>query len=102
MEELKDRRMLRVGDGQKYGVGSFRYRGAGRSRADLDMLKLASEKGSEEATMLPGAGQPYNSADRKKTGLKRAGNVLRSKEERVSEKKDKIGREMDRLKDAGW
>lgn len=97
MEELKDRKMLKVGDGQKYGVGAYRYRGAGKSAVEVARLAKASLIGTEG----PVEGGS-NSAQRLRSGLKRHGNVLRSKEEKLGAKKDKITAKMDELRQAGW
>lgn len=107
MESLRDKRMLRIGDGQKYGVSSNRYRGAGKLRKEVDRLREAHVRVSEEIEK----GETSESVDeadkgmssmRKPEGLRMKKNVMRSREEKVGEAKTKVEKEMDRLRTAGW
>lgn len=101
-EEMRDRKMLKIGDGNKYKVGSFRYRGARFSARRAELRAAATGEGSADATELdkPVAGDVV--ADKRATGLKRKRNVMRSREERVVEQRSMLEREMDRLRAAGW
>lgn len=98
MEDMRDRKMLKIGDGQKYGVNSERYRGAGKLRAEVDRLKAIATAGGAEVDM-PGDGK---SSQRRPSGRKMRKNVVRSRAERIDEKKSTVEREMDRLREAGW
>ncbi|KDE06046.1 hypothetical protein MVLG_03600 [Microbotryum lychnidis-dioicae p1A1 Lamole] len=101
MEAMRDRKMLQIGDGQRYGVSSPRYRGASRSKAELEKLKKLVDEGGANAEDLetPGDGR---SADRLPTGLKIRKNVMKSREERKSDKASLVEQEMERLRAAGW
>ncbi|POY75347.1 hypothetical protein BMF94_1575 [Rhodotorula taiwanensis] len=98
-EEMRDRKMLKIGDGNKYKVGSFRYRGArfASRRAELKLAATSSEKVDFDAR-APGD----EAAQKRATGLKRKRNVMRSREEQVVEQRSLLQREMDRLREAGW
>jgi ribosomal protein L23 len=105
MEELRDTRMVRIGDGQKYGVSSNRYRGAGKPRKEIERLKEAQKKVSEEE----GEGQSEEilaergmSSMKRPQGTRMKKNVLRDMAEKRSEGKTKIETEMDRLREAGY
>lgn len=101
-EEMRDRKMLKIGDGNKYKVGSFRYRGARFSARRAELRAAATGEGGAAATELdtPVVGDVV--ADKRATGLKRKRNVMRSREERVVEQRSMLEREMDRLRAAGW
>ncbi|KAI5476136.1 mitochondrial large subunit ribosomal protein L23 [Pseudohyphozyma bogoriensis] len=97
MEEMRDRKMLRLGDGQKYAVGAMRYRGAGKSRAEVERL----------AAIATGGGQVDGPSDGKAaqklpTGLKKKRNVITSRAERLSEGHQRIEDEVSRLRESGW
>lgn len=99
MEEARDRKMLKIGDGQKYGVQSERYRGPRKPRAELDRLEAIVKNG--------GAGDELNKSDGKSAlrlpaGLKKRKNVVRSRAEKIAEGETKVEQEMRRLQDAGW
>ncbi|GAA5859761.1 hypothetical protein JCM1840_006442 [Sporobolomyces johnsonii] len=99
MEEMRDRKMLKIGDGQKYGVGAMRYRGAHKSKAEMARLKEVNEKGGHD---LEAKVEGDESARKRPTGLKKRRNVLRSRAEGIEDKRDAVEREMDRLREAGW
>ncbi|GAA5951498.1 hypothetical protein JCM21900_001585 [Sporobolomyces salmonicolor] len=99
MEELRDRKMLKIGDGQKYGVGAQRYRGAHKSKAELARLKEVNENGGHD---LDAKIEGDDSAQKRPSGLKKRRNVLRSKAEGIDDKKNAVEREMQRLREAGW
>ncbi|SCV68676.1 BQ2448_797 [Microbotryum intermedium] len=101
MEQMRDRKMLKIGDGQKYGVSSPRYRGASRSQEELEKLKKLVDEGGANTEDLetPGDGR---SADRLPMGLKIRKNVMKSREERKSDKTSLVEQEMERLRAAGW
>ncbi|KAL8283112.1 hypothetical protein RQP46_005890 [Phenoliferia psychrophenolica] len=99
MEEMRDRKMLKIGDGAKYGVNSERYRGAGKLRKDVDRLKAIATAGGSDLAEEVGDGK---SAQRRPSGRKMRKNVVRSRAERIDEKKSVVEMEMDRLRDAGW
>ncbi|KAK4705998.1 large subunit ribosomal protein L23, partial [Phenoliferia sp. Uapishka_3] len=98
MEEMRDRKMLKIGDGQKYGVASERYRGAHKSSAEVARLTAIAQAGGTEI-VEEGDGK---SALRRPSGRKMRKNVVRSRAERIGEKKSVIESEMDRLREAGW
>ncbi|GAA5873105.1 hypothetical protein JCM3774_000343 [Rhodotorula dairenensis] len=98
-EEMRDRKMLKIGDGNKYKVGSFRYRGA-RFAARRAELRLAAT--GEGAPDLDRAVPGDVVADKRATGLKRRRNVMRSREEQLVEQRSLLEREMARLREAGW
>ncbi|GAA5828116.1 hypothetical protein JCM11251_002596 [Rhodosporidiobolus azoricus] len=98
MEELRDRKMLKIGDGHKHGVGAQRYRGANKSRAELDRLREVSKKGGNDVEDKPGEDASRRSA----AGLKKMKNVIRSRAEKLSERQDAVEQEMERLREAGW
>ena len=97
MEEMRDRKMLRIGDGQKYGVGSWRYKGATKPRAERDRLAKASKEGGQDTT-----GGDGKAAQRLPSGLKKHKNVVKAKAERATEEKTKVEKEIDRLRAEGW
>ena len=99
-EEMRDRKMLKIGDGNKYKVGSFRYRGARFSARRAELRAAATGEGAATELDKPVAGDVV--ADKRATGLKRKRNVMRSREERVVEQRSMLEREMDRLRAAGW
>jgi ribosomal protein L23 len=101
MEEMRDRKMLKIGDGQKYGVSSPRYRGASKPREQIERLaELVNQGGlSKDAVALAGDG---NSVQRRPAGLKMKKNVLRSREERVRETKSSLDIRIEQLKADGW
>ncbi|GAA5879166.1 hypothetical protein JCM8547_001602 [Rhodosporidiobolus lusitaniae] len=99
MEEMRDRKMLKIGDGRKHGVGAQRYRGADKSRAERERLRLVSKEGGNDT----GKREPGEDASLKKpTGLRKKTNVLRSRTEKQLERQDAIEQEMERLREAGW
>ncbi|BGP44546.1 hypothetical protein JCM10450v2_000360 [Rhodotorula kratochvilovae] len=99
MDEMRDRKMLKIGDGHKYGVSSPRYRGAGKSAAERERLRQVSKQGGNDLDAREPGEQV---AQRRATGLRKKRNVLRSREERVSEQRTVIEKEMERLREAGW
>ncbi|GAA5892069.1 hypothetical protein JCM6882_005686 [Rhodosporidiobolus microsporus] len=98
MEELRDRKMLKIGDGHKHSVGAQRYRGANKSRVELDRLREVSKKGGNDVEDRPGE----DAARRTPAGLKKRTNVIRSRAEKISERQDAVEQEMERLREAGW
>ncbi|ORY75656.1 hypothetical protein BCR35DRAFT_306163 [Leucosporidium creatinivorum] len=99
MEEARDRKMLKIGDGQKYGVQSTRYRGARKSRAEIERLEAIVKNGG------PGEGSEKSdgkSGMRLPMGLKKRKNVVRSRAEKITEGETKVEAEMRRLQEAGW
>ncbi|GAA5876150.1 hypothetical protein JCM16303_007038 [Sporobolomyces ruberrimus] len=99
MEEMRDRKMLKIGDGQKYGVGAQRYRGAHKSKAEVERLKAVNKEGGHDVNTKIEGDQV---AMRRPTGLKKRKNVMRSREEAVTDRREAIEREMEKLKEAGW
>ncbi|GAA5844478.1 hypothetical protein JCM3766R1_007138 [Sporobolomyces carnicolor] len=99
MEEMRDRKMLKIGDGQKYGVGAQRYRGAHKSKAEKERLKAVNQAGGHDVDAKVEGDQV---ALRRPSGLKKRKNVMRSREEAVTERREAIEREMERLREAGW
>ncbi|GAA5992425.1 hypothetical protein JCM11641_002903 [Rhodosporidiobolus odoratus] len=99
MDEMRDRKMLKIGDGHKYGVGAPRYRGATKSKEERDRLKAVSRSGGND-TEKREVGE--NAALRKPTGLRKMRNVIRSRAEKQSERRDAVEQEMERLREAGW
>ncbi|BGP12492.1 hypothetical protein JCM10213_005474 [Rhodosporidiobolus nylandii] len=99
MEELRDRKMLKIGDGHKYGVGSQRYRGAAKSREERERLRQVSKSGGNDVE----AREPGEDASlRKPMGLRKMRNVIRSRAEKISERTAAVEQEMERLREAGW
>ncbi|GAA6035918.1 hypothetical protein JCM8097_005163 [Rhodosporidiobolus ruineniae] len=99
MEEMRDRKMLKIGDGRKHGVGAQRYRGADKSRAERERLRAVSKQGGNDTeTRIPG----QEASQRLPSGLRKRTNVIRSRAEKVSERQDALEREMDRLREAGY
>lgn len=98
MEEMRDRKMLKIGDGQKYGVSSPRYRGAHKSKADIERLAKIVNDGGVDTSKSDGT----PSALKRPTGLRMKKNVLRSREERILEGKTRVEQEMERLRSEGW
>lgn len=98
MEEMRDRKMLRIGDGGKYGVGSPRYRGAHKSRAEIERLSAAVAAGGVDSE-APGDGK---TALKKPFGLRKKTNVVRSRAERLSDENAKLDKEVARLRGEGW
>lgn len=98
MEEMRDRKMLKIGDGQKYGVASHRYRGAGKLRAEVERLKAIVVAGGTVGEVESDG----TSALRRPSGRKQFKNVVRSRAEKISEAKTVVELEMDRLRSAGW
>lgn len=98
-EEMRDRKMLKIGDGNKYKVGSYRYRGArfASRREELKESVKADKKVDLDAVV-----HGDQVADKRATGLKRKRNVMRSREEQVVAHRAALEREMDRLREAGW
>jgi ribosomal protein L23 len=99
MEEMRDRKMLKIGDGRKHGVGSQRYRGANKSREERERLKKVSKEGGNDLTARE---QGEDSSLKKPTGLRKRTNVLKSRAEAISEKQTALEVEMERLREAGW
>ncbi|GAA5947125.1 hypothetical protein JCM3765_002168 [Sporobolomyces pararoseus] len=99
MEEMRDRKMLKIGDGQKYGVGAQRYRGAHKSKAEKERLKAVNKAGGHDVDAKIEGDQV---AMRRPSGLKKRKNVMRSREEAVNDRREAIEREMAKLKEAGW
>ena len=99
MEEMRDRKMLKIGDGQKYGVGAQRYRGAHKSKAEKERLRAVNKDGGHNVDAKVEGDQ---AGMRRPTGLKKRKNVMRSREEAVSDKREALEREMEKLKQAGW
>ncbi|GAA6063848.1 hypothetical protein JCM10212_003595 [Sporobolomyces blumeae] len=99
MEEMRDRKMLKIGDGQKYGVGAQRYRGAGKSKAEKERLRLVNKEGGHDVNAKVEGDQV---AQRRPTGLKKRKNVMRSREEAIADKREAVEREMEKLKAEGW
>lgn len=99
MEEMRDRKMLKIGDGQKYGVGAQRYRGAHKSKAEKERLKAVNKAGGHDVDAKV---EGDSAALRRPSGLKKRKNVMRSREEAVTERREAIEREMNRLREAGW
>ncbi|GAA6007269.1 hypothetical protein JCM11491_003068 [Sporobolomyces phaffii] len=99
MEEMRDRKMLKIGDGQKYGVGAQRYRGAHKSKAEKERLKAVNQDGGHDVNTKIEGDQV---ALRRPTGLKKRKNVMRSREEAVTDRREAIEREMEKLREAGW
>lgn len=99
MEEMRDRKMLKIGDGQKYGVSSPRYRGAAKSAEQIEQLKQIALQGGAKNLDTPGDGR---TADRKPSGLRMRKNVMRSREEKKAQKLSLVEQEMNRLRAAGW
>lgn len=97
MEELRDRKMLKIGDGQKYGVSSPRYRGARKPKAEIERLAAIVKAGGAEVESGDG-----KSGMRRPGGLKMKKNVLRSREEKITEGRTKVEAEMERLRAVGW
>lgn len=97
MEEMRDRKMLKIGDGQKYGVGSWRYKGATKPRAERERLAKAAKEGGLDTT-----GGDGKASLRLPNGLKKHKNVVRARAERAGEEKTKVQTEIDRLREAGW
>ncbi|GAA5922290.1 mitochondrial 54S ribosomal protein uL23m MRP20 [Sporobolomyces koalae] len=100
MEEMRDRKMLKIGDGQKYGVGAQRYRGAHKSKADRERLKAVQQAGGHDTVAAAIEGD--SAALRRPTGLKKRKNVMRSREEAVTDRREAIEQEMQKLREAGW
>ncbi|GAA6022176.1 hypothetical protein JCM10207_003934 [Rhodosporidiobolus poonsookiae] len=98
MEEMRDRKMLKIGDGHKHMVGSQRYRGADKSRAERERLRAVSKAGGNDVDARP----DEDSAQKRPIGLKKARNVIRSRAERISERQDVLEQEVERLREAGW
>lgn len=98
MEEMRDRKMLKIGDGQKYGVQSTRYRGARKSRAEVERLAAIVKNGGGDLDAV----DSLPSAQRRPAGLKKKTNVLRSREEKITEGRTRVEAEMERLREAGW
>lgn len=98
MEELRDRKMLKIGDGQKYGVQSSRYRGARKSAAEIARLEAIIAKGGAEVEATDG----IPSAQRRPAGLKKKKNVMRSREEKITQGRTRVEDEIARLREAGW
>ena len=87
-------------------MSSNRYRGAGKLRKEVDRLREAHVRVSEE---VEGDAKEWvdevdkgKSSMRKPEGLRMKKNVMRSREEKVGEAKTKVEKEMDRLREAGW
>lgn len=99
MEEMRDRKMLKIGDGQKYGVGAQRYRGAHKSKAEKERLKAVNKAGGHDVDAKIEGDQV---AMRRPSGLKKRKNVMRSREEAVNDRREAIEREMAKLREAGW
>lgn len=99
MDEMRDRKMLKIGDGHKYGVSSPRYRGARKSAAERERLRQVSKQGGNDVDAREVGEQV---AQRRATGLRKKRNVLRSREERVVEQRSVIEQEVARLREAGW
>jgi len=99
MEEMRDRKMLKIGDGQKYGVGAQRYRGAHKSKAEKERLRAVNKDGGHNVDAKVEGDQ---AGMRRPTGLKKRKNVMRSREEAVTDKREALEREMEKLKQAGW
>ncbi|GAA5997323.1 mitochondrial 54S ribosomal protein uL23m MRP20 [Rhodotorula paludigena] len=99
MEEMRDRKMLKIGDGHKYGVSSSRYRGAHKSKAERERLRAVSKAGGNDVDAREPGEQV---ALRRPAGLRKKRNVLRSREERVVEERELVEQEMQRLREAGW
>ncbi|TNY17191.1 hypothetical protein DMC30DRAFT_406548 [Rhodotorula diobovata] len=99
MDEMRDRKMLKIGDGHKYGVSSPRYRGARKPAAERERLRQVSKRGGNDVEAREVGEQV---AQRRATGLRKKRNVLRSREERVVEQRSVIEQEMARLREAGW
>ncbi|KAM0755555.1 hypothetical protein T439DRAFT_6019 [Meredithblackwellia eburnea MCA 4105] len=98
IEEHRDRKMLRIGDGQKYGVGSWRYRGAQKSKDEVARLKRLAQ-GAEDTEKEVSDGR---SALRKPSGRKMRKNVLRSRAEKADERKSVVLSEVEKLREGGW
>ena len=100
MEELRDRKMLRIGDGQKYGVSSPRYRGAGKSKAEVERMAEAVRLGGvDEKVLAIGDGK---SVQRRPAGLKMRKNVLASRAEKAGDARAAVESKMRELREAGW
>ncbi|KAK4058095.1 hypothetical protein OIO90_000834 [Microbotryomycetes sp. JL221] len=94
MEELRDRKMLKIGDGRKQGVSAQRYRGAHKSRAEIERLAKIAEEGGADLTKTDGSPSDL----KRPMGLRKSKNVIRSRAERQSEYQTKIEQEMERLR----
>ncbi|KAM0793173.1 hypothetical protein ACM66B_000646 [Microbotryomycetes sp. NB124-2] len=98
MEELRDRKMLKIGDGRKHGVSAQRYRGAHKSKAEVERLAKISEQGGADLTKTDGAPSDL----KRPMGLRMRKNVIRSRAERKLDYQTKVEQEMERLRLDGW
>ncbi|KAK4054841.1 hypothetical protein OIV83_000765 [Microbotryomycetes sp. JL201] len=94
MEEMRDRKMLKIGDGRKHGVSAQRYRGAHKSKAEVERLAKIVEEGGADLTKTDGAPSDL----KRPMGLRMRKNVIRSRAERQSDYQTKIEQEMERLR----
>lgn len=100
MEEMRDRKMLKIGDGQKFGVSSNRYRGAHKSKVEVARLaKIVADGGLDVKAVQV---DDIPSVQRRPAGLRKHKNVMRSKAERASTAKDIVDQKVADLRSAGW
>lgn len=98
MEELRDRKMLRIGDGNKYGVSSPRYRGAGKSKVEIERLtNLVLTGGTDIAARSDG-----KASERRPSGLKMRKNVMARRAEKAGELRSSVQDKMEQLREQGY
>ena len=100
MEEMRDKKMLRIGDGQKYGVSSPRYRGASKPKAEVErMAERIRTGGADDKDVAAGDGK---SVQRRPAGLKMRKNVLASRAEKAGDVRAAVESRMKELREEGW